>query len=238
MSQFIEGLKAPINGAQMFLQIKGLWKWACAPIAIYLLVLWAINSTVSTLFWGWVASFKSFFDGLGVWLSWIYVVFYAFSGVVYGLVLLYTVFLIVKVLASPFLGIIAEKTLVHLDQDVVSPANVKEWMAHTLKMMASSLREVLYFVGIGLVLFAVSFIPGMNLLSALGFMIILAFDCTVYSLEAKGLKYKDRIEFMKKNLAAYIGFGISLSILFFIPGLNVLLFPFAVSGGSYLISKL
>ena len=238
MTQFLEGFKAPINGAKMFTQVPGLWKWATGPIVVYIIVLWMVNSSVSAWFWGWVESYKSFFDGLGIWLSWLYVLFYSFSGLVYGVVLLYSVFLLVKILASPFHAIIAEKTLIHLNQRVVSPSNIKEWVTHSIKMIVTSLREVIFFLAVGFCLFIISFIPGMNIISAMGFLIILAFDCTVYSLEAKGFNYQDRLGFMKKNIFAYCGFGISLSILFFIPGLNILLFPIAITGGSYLVSRL
>ncbi len=150
----------------------------------------------------------------------------------------YGVFVATKLVASPFNSLLAERALIELKVIQNEPFHLWRWVLLAIRMLFVSILKSVVFLLIGIVLFVLSFVPGLNLLAALGFFLIVAFDSVDYSFEALQFGFQRRFWFFRDHFAAFVGMALSLSLVFFIPGLNFLLFPAAVAGGSDLVRRL
>ncbi len=63
----------------------------------------------------------------------------------------------------------------------------------------------------------------------------LAYDLLDYPLSLRGTSVSDRLRFFRANFPAVLGFGLAAAGLLFVPGLSLLLLPFAVAGATRLV---
>jgi CysZ protein len=63
----------------------------------------------------------------------------------------------------------------------------------------------------------------------------LAYDLLDYPLSLQGVSVRHRLAFMREHFMAVLGFGLTAAVLLFVPGLSLLLLPFAVAGATRLV---
>jgi CysZ protein len=63
----------------------------------------------------------------------------------------------------------------------------------------------------------------------------LAYDLIDYPLSLRGVPVRRRLVFMREHFMAMLGFGLTAAVLLFVPGLSLLLLPFAVAGATRLV---
>jgi CysZ protein len=80
---------------------------------------------------------------------------------------------------------------------------------------------------------AVVTVPARVLAAAVG----LAWDVLDYPLAMRPLTLRSRIAWFFGHFSAALGFGLALSILFFVPGANLILLPASVAGAAKLVSE-
>jgi CysZ protein len=88
------------------------------------------------------------------------------------------------------------------------------------------------FAVCGVFLFVLSFIPVINLLAVAAAMFLLAFDCMDYALEARRLKFRQRLRYVFRNKAQWAGMATGLALTLLLPGLTLLVIPGAVTGAA------
>ncbi len=159
------------------------------------------------------------------WTSWlIYPALFLFW-IAFMVLLIYFIYILGLLLAAPFMGFMAE----HILRARGLKADVS-----ILSMMKVAIYKVILFSLVGIALFICSFIPGLNIVSSFGAFLILAFDSMDYSFEAHGLKLSERIRFFRKHLPTFLGMASALGLTLLVPGLTLLILPFAVSGAAVL----
>jgi len=159
------------------------------------------------------------------WAQWLMYPLVFLFGVVYLVLLIYFTYILGLLISAPFMGFMAEKILrargIKADVSVFS-------------MLKISVIKMILFSLVGIVLFACSFIPGLNLISSFGAFLILAFDSMDYSFEAHGLTLSSRLKFFRQRLPLFLGMASALGLTLLVPGLTLLILPFAVSGAAVL----
>ncbi|CAN5600200.1 hypothetical protein BH10BDE1_BH10BDE1_20470 [soil metagenome] len=148
------------------------------------------------------------------------------------LVLGVAVYVSVRLVAAPFYSYLAEKTLVKLGTRHDTPFRAHEWVWLSLRMLLVSLLKSVLFCIAGVVLFVFSLVPILNIVAAIGFMHMIAFDISDYSFEAMEWPLARRIRHVRSHFVTYSGLAFGLGLLMMIPGLSLVLLPAAVVGAS------
>ncbi|MGE0762841.1 MAG: EI24 domain-containing protein [Bdellovibrionales bacterium] len=236
-SRFFYGMSLLGRGWRQLKREPSLWLWISIPWLLDLTVLFAGWTTGLGLLQGWIAAVIAKWAAGG----WLFDLLYYPLVVIFGLgfvvVWLVAVVSIATVIAAPFNALLAEKSLQRLGVQTVQFAGVGAWVMHALKMIFISLCKAVIFGMAGVLLFAVSFLPGLNLVAAYFSMCLFSADVFDYSFEAQGLGFRQRLQRWGTLKAEIFGQGVTLSLTSLIPGLTVLALPVAVVGATTLIAQ-
>ncbi len=239
LARFAAGFGAFFRGFGLLGRTPGLWPFAVAPLAI------GMTFLVSGLVWAfghagawigsWAAGLEFAPEALRTPLYWAAVIF---SWPVLLLAVLYVSYLFTKLVGSPFYALLAERSLIALALLEDKPFRFVPWLRVSARMFVVSLLKTLLFAMFGALLFVATWIPGVNLAAAFGFLLIVSFDCADYSFEAMQMGFRDRLRYFREHFAYFCGFAGSLGLVFFVPGFNFFLLPAAVAGGSELVRRI
>lgn len=173
--------------------------------------------------------------------GWLYTMLWWPLAILFGLVFIISfsalMYLVGSLVTAPFNAMLAERVLQNQGVLQSRPFALGHFIKTTLKMLATALVRAVVLVMASFLLFALSFLPGLNLLTAYCTLIIIAFDASDYALEALHFSFSQRIDFLRKNLAEYMGMAAQLAIFFIIPGAIVLLMPILVIGAADQVAK-
>jgi CysZ protein len=105
--------------------------------------------------------------------------------------------------------------------------------------IGSGVRFLLLTASVGLLLFALGFIPivGQTVVPVLGAFFggwFLALELTGFAFDARGLRLKDRRHMLGVSRATTLGFGVLTYLLFLVPFLAIAVMPAAVAGATML----
>ncbi len=235
--RFFEGSALLVRGFRVLRQEKGLWLWISIPWFIDLIVLfagWSLGlSTLKTF----LVSVLANWTGSG----WLFdLLFYPLIFILgIGIVVLWVVVVIAvaTVIAAPFNVLLAEKALRRQNGKVAEIHGIRGWILHSLRMILISLTKAVVFAFAGLILFAASFIPGLNLAAAYLSMCVFAADVFDYGFEAQGADFRMRLKRWQNLKPEVMGLGATLTLTSLIPGLTVLALPVAVVGSTTVIAS-
>ncbi|MCB0420711.1 MAG: EI24 domain-containing protein [Bdellovibrionales bacterium] len=238
MNQYSKGLFHIISGIKLIMRSPKLMAFSVIPFLIDLLLLYIGFS------WGWgeIAGkadliVAKVFDPGTIWYSVLYYPLWILFTATFVLLLVYSVFLVATVVAAPFNALLAEEALKYLNKLEDRKFKLNRWVQMTTKMMIVALMKAVIFAIVGLVLFVMSFIPGLNLVAAFLACLIIAFDNIDYSLEIYELSLKQRFEFYRQNITEFSGAASFLALTVLIPGLTLLLLPAAVVGSAEMAGR-
>lgn len=239
VGEFFFGLTAVFYGLGRIFADRRLRAWAIFPMLVAILVflvlgvagfIWLVPVVpeVATA----AAGFLSFVPGGVLW--WIVLLgLWPLAIVALG----FSLYLLTKLIVAPFYSILAERALIGLGVRPDHRFNVGEWMAIAGKMLLQNVLKTVIFAFVGLILFAASFVPIINLLATIGFVHMVAFDVADFGFEAMEWKLADRFRHFRTYLASYSGFAFGLGALMLIPGLSLLLLPAAVVGSCAILKR-
>lgn len=88
---------------------------------------------------------------------------------------------------------------------------------------------------VALVLFVSAFLPGVNMIAAFFAFVVLAMDSSDYAFEARTMNFAQRLTYVRSNWPEYFGMASFLALTALIPGLILLVMPFAVIGSAALM---
>lgn len=166
----------------------------------------------------------------------VYILLFVFW-LVFAVLLFFLVYLFASVSSAPFYSVMAEKILVHKGTLRARPFSLSWVIKNSLRMLWVSILRAFILVLVGSVVFVVSFLPGLNLLSTFLVFVILSLDSADYALEAMGFGLRSRLRFFLDNFVEFCGMGAFVALTAMIPGLIVLLMPFAVLGATNLVGE-
>lgn len=230
MSDFWGGLLVWINGWKFILRHRSLMAFAAIPFLISLVsavaAVWLISIyypiLMNSLVLSWLGAIQS------VWLTLLIKPLIWIGGLLVTLVILYGVYVLHAIVAQPFYSVLAEKTL--------KLAGRKPPMHLPLgAMLKTSVIKGFIFLTAGVLLFFCSFIPGLNVIAIFMTLMLVAYDCLDYSLEARGLGLRSRFGYAFRHFARWAGVAAGLALTLLLPGLTLLVIPGAVVGAALII---
>src|SRR5207247_734969 len=117
----------------------------------------------------------------------------------------------------------------------------------TLARLRRGIVETVWTFALYLVLclplFALGFVPiaGQTVAPAMEILLggfFLALELTRIPMERRGWRLRERLRVLWRRRAESFGFGITLFLLFLVPGMNILALPGAIVGGVLLVRRL
>lgn len=147
------------------------------------------------------------------------------------------IYMSVRLIAAPFYSYLAEKTLVKLGVRVDRPFVLHEWLWTAMRMLVVSLVKSFLFACASVILLVFSLVPILNVMAAIGFAFMLAFDISDYSFEAMEWPLRRRLQHVRTHLATYAGLACAMSLAMVVPGLNIILLPSAVVGAGEIFHR-
>ncbi len=209
----------------------GLRRFVVGPVLINVAVFAFALASFGQLFQQLIERYCAGWPDWALWIAWL--VF----GTLAAITLFFTFSLVANVLASPFNGLLAEAVERHL-RHPGQPLEFrwKSLFAEAGRALYAALRKLLYFVWRALPLVVLSFIPGLNLVAPLlwivfgGWMLAIEYlDCPLGN---HGQLFPVAVDRLRGERAMALGFGVSLSLLTMVPVLNVLAMPIGVAGAT------
>lgn len=244
VAQLFLGFSAPLTGLTMIAGSNAIRRLAVLPFILTLFIFLIGLALGLPFITGLVMPFTTwlieFFgmkpkESLAQTLSWVLPIL---IWPALAVALLYLLVVATRLFVAPFYALLAEKTLIQ--KGAIEPGKFQliPWFQINARMTGVSLVKAGVFAVLGLVLTVLSFIPGVGLVTGLGFLTLVAYDISDYAMEAYGWSFRDRIAFFKNFFPAFLGLGIALGLVFLIPGLNFFLLPASVVGAAELVRRL
>lgn len=209
-----------------FLLRPGLRRYVLLP-ALGNLVLFSIAAML--VFWGLDHAMAQWLPEQAGWIRWL-----LFPLISLGLLLvsLFAFTVVANLLLGPFLGLLAE----HLNHLLGGepPAPGQGWWRDLRDGLGQELRRLGYILLCFLGVFALGFVPILNLLAApLGLLVtawMLALEHAAHPLGLRRLRVREQLGFLRQHRLAALGFGLSSMGLLLVPVVNLILLPAAVAG--------
>lgn len=236
---FFLGARAPIEGIRLLFRVKGVFLLSIVPALVtsgfLVFGIYKGIEVVPMIITGLLGMFgitiSGFFLQVAYWLT------LFLGGLMYLLLTVASAFVLTKILLVPFNSLIAEKVLRHEGRLRSSNDRLSVWIKKSIVLMGVSVLQTLIFLVIGSVLFVTSFIPVLQVVSGFIGLIIIAFDCSDYSMELAELGIRRKFDLLKSRFLEFSGFGVVVGLTLFVPLLNLLFLPIAVAGASWMISR-
>lgn len=225
---FLTGFGCAFRGMGRLASSPGLWPYSLAPVAVTAVLLagllwlyqshaveplaaWARDLTGGSAWAGWTAT-------IGTWLVAAVAVYFAFTA-------------FVRVVAAPFLALLADRTVAHLTG---APApcgpggRLVRWIVRPVSeaLLVLAIRLTITVLALPLLLVP---LVGAFLFTAVT-MGLLGLDLLDIAQSARGVLVKDRLRFAFGHPGACLGLGVAAGLLLLVPCVNVFLVAPAVVG--------
>lgn len=238
--QFTQGAGHFISGLPLLIR-PGIRLWVAIPLLLNAILFIGLSIFALQQLEGWVSyglgwlpdwEWLSFLHSLlWLFLAGLWLFFYSFVYVVLG-----------NLLAAPFNGILSEKVEAHLTGKVPQDTTWQILLEIAARSIGREIQKMLYFapraLGILLLCFILSFIPGINfLVPVIGFMWgawWLAIQYIDYPVDNQQRSFDTLKQAIKSNNGLTYGFGSIAFLASTIPVVNILAMPAAVVGGTLL----
>lgn len=234
INNIIKGIKAYIGTFTLISKLK-LWKYFLVPIIISVIT----AALISVSAYGLSDNIGGFIAGIWPW-EFGKSAFTTFSSILGGIVILVIGLIlykhIVMALSSPFMSPVSEKIEAHLtgiQKHEHRKTSFNEQLSRGIRLSIRNLgKELLYTIP----LLLLKFIPVVNILSTIALFLLQAyyagFGSMDYTLE-RHLKYRESIQFVRKNRGIAIGNGILFMLFLLIPFVGIIIvLPLSVTASS------
>ena len=221
------------QGLQLVLS-PGLRQFVLLPLLINLVLFTAMVYYSTQQFGLWLTSLQATLPG---WLDFLSYILWPLFVILLILIIFFTFTLFANLLAAPFNGLLAEKAEVLIrGQDDFPPFSMQELIAMVPRTMGRELRKLMYFMPRAIALLLLSLIPGLNLLAPPLWLLfgiwMMCVQYLDYPADNHKLVWKDMMAWLRQKRWKSLGFGASVYLALWIPGLNILMMPAAIAGAT------
>jgi CysZ protein len=239
--QWTHGLALPFRAVAFLRRHRSLWPWVAAPALIGILLFGGVVAGAVLYADDLLALWWTQPTGDGLWtavLSAAWSVLYAVL-LILGVASAYLVALLLGgVIASPFNDALSARAEHILTGDADTPEAVETWTGIGRSILSTLIVTCAYVVCAVPVL-ALNLLPGLGplLATVLNTGLAAAFLSLEYADVAfarYGLTWREKLRLLRTHRSLAFGFGLSTSALLWIPGLNLVVMPIAVTGGTAL----
>ncbi len=246
MDDFFTGIKYFLRGYGL-INRSGVRRYFLIPtlinIVVYTALIWIASAQFDTLM-GWLLADASAWSAGDSW--WAGVVNF-FISIIRGLLWLvfaialiiitfFTFTIVANLLGAPFNGLLSARVEGKLSG--TSTGSAESVLAGIWATTRSELRKYLYFIFLAILIFIITLIPVVNIISPVLWLLFFAWIQSVeylaYPMENHGQRFKEvRVTIRKRRMLA-LGFGAAATVAAMIPLVNFVLMPVAVAGATAL----
>ena len=232
MLSAISGFFLPFQGARIIFS-PGLRRFVAIPLLLNILIFAAL-----AYFAG--AYFDDFMDRWlpsQSWLEFLRWMLWLLFAVAYALALFYGFTMIANLIAAPFTGILAARVEEKLTG--TRPAEADESLLKAVgPAIVGELGKILYFATRAIPLLLLFFVPGLNILVSVGWVIFglwfLAIEYADYPMGNHAVRPKAQREHLRQRRFKSLAFGAGVTVMMLIPILQFAAMPAAVAGATRL----
>ncbi|WP_334107435.1 sulfate transporter CysZ [Methylobacillus sp.] len=227
------GPRYVLQGLKLLLS-PGLRLFVLLPLLINLALFAAMVYYSTQQFGLWLACLQATLPG---WLDFLTYLLWPLFVILLILIIFFTFTLFANLIAAPFNGLLAEKAEVLIrGQDDFPPFSMRELIAMVPRTLGRELRKLMYFLPRALALLLLSLIPGLNLLAPPLWMLfgiwMMCVQYLDYPADNHKLSWRDMMAWLHQKRWKSLGFGASVYLALWIPGLNILMMPAAIVGAT------
>ncbi|ETW94267.1 MAG: hypothetical protein ETSY1_35640 [Candidatus Entotheonella factor] len=247
IQDLIRGFRLPFQGIEYLAQHRSLWKWALLP-AVVNLVLFSVAfailiAYIPTLYnlarfespatqqaWLWSTSLSILSGTLGVLLIML-------SSAVLAIVFL----LISKVIAAPFLDVLAQQVEYLHGETQAATFNLGYLWRSFWVAIGAELKRTGFVIAVYIVLFLLGLIPILAPFTALAgtlfTILFLPLQYAGYTMDHRLMTFRQRRALIAQRPWLMFGFGVAAFLTIFVPLLNFVCLPILVVGGTLLMME-
>jgi CysZ protein len=240
MFHFIRGLTYPFQGAKFLRNYPVLLKYILIPFLINV-VLFSFLAFISWHY-GKTLLNQAIPKGEAWYWSLLFYLSLGFLVLVLVLLVIFTFTVVGNLISAPFNDILSEKTEEIFmgkilgssfpDPGFFEFSSLLRWASFHL---GENLKEITFFVGIGLFIFFLNLIPVLGVgLSALWTWTFLAFEFLNYPLGRRSYSFRQKLHTIWNHKGLALGCGLGVFLVLLIPFFNLICIPISVVGGTLL----
>lgn len=216
---FWRGVRWLFERPSMLMLLTIPWLFALAAFGIGIWAFWTMGDVwVTTLLMNWFSAWQ---DQWG-WEA----VYIILKGLIWFSVLLLCLIgsaVVVGVVASPVYEFISMR----IEREILGEQQHKIPLGRLMRVLFGEFLKALLVLTLPILLLL---IPGVNLFAGFVAAFLLGWDFYDYPLARRGWNFSERWHFVRSEFWTVLGFGVWLAI----PGVQILLVPMAVAGGTIL----
>lgn len=236
-SSFQRGLRAWQHALASVQAEKSLRLFVLLPLAVNGVLLavlfYGMFTKVQPLLLSWVLEPGA----AGVWAFVLTALSYLTALLLWAL-LVVPVYAVSNLLLAPAHSVAAEKVLRRRGVSFAAPEGAGAWTAFFVRSLFIGLAKAVILIGVGVPLFLGGFLPGVGFVFVYLSFVVLAFDCTDYSLEVLGLGLRERFSYLKAHRAEYLGFSLVFFAVSFVPLAMIFALPLGIVAGAHLVAEI
>jgi CysZ protein len=229
-----------------FMQRHGLWMWASFAILVHVVLLLVVACGLWLWTVPWLALCNAHLVALAAdspgWQAAVTLAVWGLWAIVVPLILvlsLVVVLLVGQLLASPFLDLLSEQVECAVMGTSAAPAGVRRTLAALALAAADCVWAVLYLGMAYVPLLILSLVPGLGAgISLVAGALLVAQQFLGLVLSRQLISYRARWACVLGNRWSALGFGLMVTLMLAVPGINLLLLPLATVGGTLLTCAL
>lgn len=175
-------------------------------------------------------------SGNSWWASGLRYLLWPLLAVSFLLVWYFTFTIIANLIGAPFNGFLAERVEAHLKGEAYEPFNTGNFIKEFLPALMNELGKITYFILWAIPLLILFIIPVLNLAAPFFWIYfiawILSLEYADYPMDNHGIRFKQVRASLRQHHLTSMGFGGMATLCSFVPLLNLLVMPAAVSGAT------
>jgi len=144
--------------------------------------------------------------------------------------------IVANFIGAPFNGLLAERVEHHLRGTSAPESGSLQLIREIIPALLNEVVKYSYFLVLALPLLLLSLIPVLNLAAPFLWLVFMAWvlglEYTEYPMDNNGLRFRQVREQLRRRRLTSLGFGGMALLCTFVPGLNLLVMPAAVAGGT------
>lgn len=235
---FALGFGAPLRGLHLLMERPSLLRWAAVPFVVGLVVLIFggyfgfsfLLGFLPEIAWNLIQLSPLDPDGYSFLILYWFVLILAWP--LACVALLYICVLLAKLIAAPFLSLLAERVIESAGDLPQKPFRLADWVRSSLRSGGVALAKLIVFSILGAIFFLLSMIPGLGIVTGAGVLFLVSIDIADAAFDAFELSWTERVRFIKEHLPFFSGLSLALGLAFLLPGLNFVLLPIAIAGAA------
>ena len=201
-------------------------------IVLFITAIWLLFSN----FTGWIDVLINTFLPDWEWLQFLHYVLWPIMALLVIVFVYYGFSIVANIIAAPFNGFLSEKVEKRLRGDVIQDEGWQAILALIPRAIGRELAKLAYYLPRVIFLLVLSFIPVINLLSPLLWLLfgawMMAIQYCDYPMDNNKVSFKNMKLMLKADRLTSIGFGGIIQIGMMIPVLNLIVMPAAVVGAT------